>query len=81
MAARSVKKIEIEGEMIGISKLEIILEEVEGLGLSDEEKIKTELVKATKKYNYVISTWEQEYANSLYREYCRRLGNTINIKR
>jgi len=75
MAARNVKKIMIDGEMIGISKFDSILEEVAGLVLSDEEMIKTELVRVTKKFNYVISKLEREYANSLYCEYCQRLKN------
>jgi len=75
MAARNVKKIMIDGEMIGISKLENIITEVEAFDLSCEEIIKAELVKVAKKYNYVISKLEREYANSLYHEYCQRLNN------
>lgn len=74
MAARNVKKIKIDGGMIGISKLENILAEVEAFGLTGEEIIKAELVRVTKIYNYVISKLEREYANSLYREYCQKLG-------
>ena len=54
------RKIIIDGEEVGISKLENILKEVEEMSIKDEEKIKEELIRKTKVYSYVpfdIEKW------------------------
>jgi len=61
-AARMVKKLTLgDGSQVGIVNVESILNEVADLKLSDNEAIKTELLKRVKIYNYVAPAAETDY--------------------
>ena len=68
-AARMVKKLNIGGTLIGISRLDSIIEEVSKMGLNDQNDIKHELIKRVKVYNYVASSAEKDYDDTVFEEY------------
>lgn len=71
-AARKVKKLNIGGNLIGISNLDSIIEEVSRLELDDEKDIKKELLKRVKIYNYISPASEKDYEDALFGEYKRQ---------
>jgi len=73
-AARKVKRIFLDGTPIGISRFDEIIKEVASLDLEDEVQIKNELIVRIKKYNYVPSTAEEDYAEAAFEVYQATLG-------
>lgn len=73
-AARMVKKLLIGGTSVGIAQLDEAIGEVYKIKLGDPNKIKKELLRLVKIYNYVPSSAENEYADALleeFRKFCR----------
>jgi hypothetical protein len=68
-AARKVRQLNIDGSMVAISKLELVIEQVKGLNLNNIDKIKNELIKRVKIYNYVPPPVEDAYAEALFQEF------------
>ena len=73
-AARKVKKLNIGGTLIGISRLDSIIEEVSIMDLNDQNEIKHELIKRVKIYNYVASSAEKDYSDTVFEEYERQIS-------
>jgi hypothetical protein len=63
------KRIIIDGAEIGINGLDQIIEEVRSLRLEDDASIAEELLRRTKKLNYVPSRRSAEYGAALLNEY------------
>lgn len=72
-AARMVKKLNIDGDLVGIAMLDSIIAEVSKLDLDDEKEIKEELLKRVKIHNYVPPREEDEYKDALFSEYKKRV--------
>ena len=78
---RSIKKLTLpDGFRVGIKNLDSILREVADLNLTDNQKIKQELLERVKEYNYVASSAEKEYTAALFQEYQRKWGKPGEIK-
>ncbi len=73
-AAQKVKKLNIGGTLIGISMLDSIIEEVSKMGLNEQNEIKHEIIKRVKVYNYVASSAEKDYADTVFEEYERQIS-------
>jgi hypothetical protein len=70
-----VKKVTMpDGLRVGIFRLELILEEVAGMGLADTKAIKAALIDKARMYNYIASCAELDYSIALFGEYTRRFG-------
>jgi len=76
-AARMIKKLTLPGGEVGIANLEGILKEVADLKLSDDEKIKKELLTRVKIFNYVVPGAESDYSKALLNEYERLFGKRV----
>lgn len=74
---RDVKEIYIGGRKVGLVNLETVLSEVRGLGLSDRVRIMGELLRRTRRDNYIPVSAEKDYCDALYREYLRFQGEDI----
>jgi hypothetical protein len=72
-AARMVKKINIDGDLVGIVMLDSIIADVSKLDIDDEKEIKEELLRKVKIYNYVPPREEDEYKDALFSEYKKRV--------
>lgn len=73
-AARMVKRVNISGFVVGIAQMDEIMNEVYGMNLDDTRKIREELLRLVKIYNYVPSGSEDEYADAIleeYKKYCK----------
>jgi len=68
-AALKIRQLRIGNELIGISRLDEIIEEVSEMNLVSEVEIGEALLKRTRIYNYVPLTVDQEYKNALLQEY------------
>ena len=68
-AARKTRQLMIDGQMIGISKLDVVISEVLKLNLKDELEIKNELLKRIKIHNYIPSSSEIKYMEAIFNEY------------
>ncbi len=75
--ARTLTQISVGRGKIAIIRLDDLLESVERLGLEDDGEIRLELVRLAKKDNYIPSSAESEYADALFREYKRFLGEEV----
>jgi hypothetical protein len=69
-ALRRIRQIEVNGIRTGISMLDESIDDVKGLGLSDEHAIREALVKRVKIYNYIPPAAVEAYADAIVREYC-----------
>jgi hypothetical protein len=78
-AARMVKKVIVGGSSVGIAQLDDILNEVYRMRLNDTSRVRKELLRLVKIYNYVPSSAEGEYADALIEEY-RKLCRTKEAK-
>ena len=63
------KQINVDGYGIAIVGLTEIINEVRKLGLTDEDKIKKELLERVKKRNWVPDSAQASYAAALFAEY------------
>ncbi len=78
MKSEDYGKIKIGEHEIGIIGLEAAFHEVEAAGLEiDSEEIKTRLVKLIRTKNYVSSSADKLYAESLFREYRKWRGDSV----
>lgn len=68
------------GLQIGIMNLDVILDEVAGLGLIEPETIKVELLARVKACNFVSARAENEYASALLEEYQNKYSNVGQVK-
>jgi len=76
-AARMVKKLTLpDGFQVGILNLENILKEVADLKLADDGAIKKELLQRGKIYNYVAFAADNDYSETLLKEYERQYGKS-----
>jgi len=67
---RIVKKINLpDGFRVGIVNLDIILQEVAGLKLTESREIKAQLLKKAEDRNYIPSGAGNDYAAALFYEY------------
>jgi len=73
-AARKVRQLKIGDDLIGISQLDEIIEEVLRMELESDVEIGESLLRRAKIYNYVPSTTSQDYRDALLEEYRRRRG-------
>lgn len=64
-----VKKINVGGSAVGIAQLDEVIGEVYKMKLNDGNKIKKELLRLVKIYNYIPSSADTEYADALLEEY------------
>ena len=60
------KQIQVDGHGIAIVGLTEIINEVHKLGLTDDEKIKKELLERVKKRNWVPGAAGAKYADALF---------------
>ncbi|MBI0581992.1 MAG: hypothetical protein JET69_03150 [Methanomassiliicoccales archaeon] len=67
----ATKRVLINGAEIGIDKLDEIIDEVRGMGLSDDAAITEEILRRTRKFNYVPTKRSGEYGEALLKEYRR----------
>lgn len=71
--ARMVKRLTLpDGFQVGILNLENILKEVTDLKLADDGAIKKELLQRVKIYNYVAFAADNDYSETLLKEYKRQ---------
>jgi len=76
-AARMVKRLTLpDGFQVGILNLENILKEIADLKLADDEAIKKELLQRVKIYNYVVFAADNDYSETLLKEYKRQYGKS-----
>ncbi len=64
-----IKRIPIDGKETGIDRLDWILRDVAGLGLTNDEAITDELVKRVRQFNYIPTKKITEYREALLRQY------------
>ena len=64
-----IKRIAIDGKETGIDRLDWILRDVAGLGLTSDEAITDALVLRVRQFNYIPTKKMQEYRAALLREY------------
>jgi hypothetical protein len=74
-AARWVTKIQVGDNAIGIMEFQTIMEEVHGMGPMDSEETRDQLLRATKRYNYVPPQSEDGYADAMLAEYLKLYGD------
>lgn len=73
-AARKVRQLKIGDDLIGISQLDEMIEEVLGMGLESDVEIGESLLRRAIIHNYVPSTASQDYRDALLEGYKRRRG-------
>lgn len=72
-AMRRVRQISVGGNVVGLSMLEEIFEEVADAGLSQDADIRRELIRQVKIYNYVPAPAEATYADAIFAEYQKEM--------
>lgn len=71
--AARIRKLSISGNMVGIARLDEVIEEVSKLNI-DGDRIREELIKRFKLYNYVPPGAEDGYASAVFMEYKKQKG-------
>jgi hypothetical protein len=71
-ATRGMTKIQVGSNLIGIIEFPRIMDDVEAMGLEDEDQLRSHLLKEMKRYNYVPVKFEDEYADALLLEFRKR---------
>lgn len=66
---QDIKQITVDGNFIGINKLDFILEEVKKLNLSSNAEIIEEIMKRVCALNYIPTKRKEVYAEVLLNEY------------
>jgi len=64
-----IRKIPVDGKETGIDRLDWILRDVAGLGLTSDDAIMDELEKRVRQFNYIPTKKIREYRTALLREY------------
>jgi len=71
----NIRKITLpDGLQVGILNLDMILQEVSELNLSDNQSIGKELIDRVKESNYVAKSAEKEYVSALIHEYQKKFS-------
>ncbi len=65
------KKIWVGGQNVGVSSWNTVVEEVEALKLTDNDRIADELLKRVEKNDFVPPSKRKEYRTALLEEYHR----------
>lgn len=68
-----IRKINVDGTMIGVVGLDELFFQVYISGIEDEDKLKEELLKGAKGKNYIPERAEESYKKALFEEYKRFL--------
>lgn len=68
-AMRRIRQISVAGTTVGLTMLEQIFEDVADADLPQDTKIRSELLRQVKIYNYVPKPAEEAYADALFEEY------------
>jgi small redox-active disulfide protein 2 len=71
-----MEKIRVKGKEIGIIGLKEVFEYVKNLSISDEDK-KEEIFKRIKEKNYIPPNVEEDFKESLWREYRKYMGEKV----
>ncbi len=71
-ATRKVRQLKIGDDLIGISQLDEIIEEVSGMEFENDIEIGEALLRRARIRNYVPSTASQDYRDALLGEYKRK---------
>jgi hypothetical protein len=69
----TTRRILVDGRETGIDQLDWIIDEVQKLRLCDNAEISEELLKRTRKLNYVPTKKTEEYRAALLTEYHKNL--------
>jgi len=77
-AVRKIRQIDIGGSPTGLFHLDETFQEVYDMKIQDEKKLKKELLRQIKIYNYVAPVAEEKYKEALYEEYQRFCKKKIN---
>jgi hypothetical protein len=68
----TTRRIMVDGRETGIDQLDWIIDEVKKLNLSDSSEIGEELLKRTRKLNYVPTKKMEEYRAALLDEFLKK---------
>lgn len=68
----TTRQLLVDGKETGIDQLDWIIEEVKKLRLSDDSVIGEELLKRTRKLNYVPTRKTEEYRSALLEEFHKK---------
>lgn len=68
-------KIRVEGNLIGITEFQLIMDEVRGMGPMDDDETRTHLIARTKRYNYVPPKAEEAYADAMLEAFRKLHGD------
>lgn len=74
-ALRRIKQVNVGGVVVGLSMLDNVIADVEALGLTSEPRLREELVKRTKIYNYIPKSAETMYGEALLSVYRNEVKN------
>jgi hypothetical protein len=66
---QDITQVTVDGKVIGINKLDFILEEVKKLNLSSNAEIIEEIMKRVCALNYIPTKRKEVYAQTLLNEY------------
>jgi small redox-active disulfide protein 2 len=78
---QEISQISIGGRKVGVIDLDRILTEVRNLGLTDRVRVMAELLRRTRRNNYIPPSAERDYCNALYCQYRRFLGEDVSEER
>ncbi len=68
-AMRRIRRISVDGTVVGLSMIEQIFQDVAGADLIQDTAIRSELLRQVKVYNYVPASAEETYADAVFEEY------------
>jgi hypothetical protein len=74
-AASWVTKVQVGGNAIGIMEFQTIMDEVREMGPMDDDETRAQLLRATKRYNYVPPASEDGYADAMLEEFLKLYGD------
>jgi len=77
----SVRRINVDGQSVGISQLDDILRAARLLADRTEGSVKEFLMMQLKIYNYIPSGSEQEYLDAVWQEYLKLKSVGSEVKR
>ncbi|HUU76405.1 MAG TPA: hypothetical protein VMW63_10020 [Methanoregulaceae archaeon] len=74
-ALRRIRRIDVDGVVVGIAMLDRVITDVREMSLIDKKRIAEELLKRVKIYNYVPRSAEEKYMKALMIEYEKSAEN------
>jgi hypothetical protein len=74
-ALRRIRQVNVGGVVVGLSMLDRVIADVEALGIASEPRLREELVKRTKVYNYIPKSAETMYGEALLAVYRNEVKN------